>query len=704
MSYHRPKSRTPPPARHRLCAVPRFPEAGARPVRLVLLALLALVAAGCASTGVRLRSVPQTPLSERLKLTARSGPEPSDRTVQLLRVYDLTEATRGDPRPLLDRLQAIIDQEPTADKVYAFAELAFLAGKQAEVYDERIAMDLYGASMMKAYEYLFDPRFEAMRNTYDPQFRGACELYNGALEAVLRMSRRRGELIVGTSTTLRMAGGDCDVSTMLRSTRWQARDIDRFEFVSDYEIQGLKNHYRTHGLGVPLIAVRRSYEGEPAVARHYPTDLSFPVTAFFRPLPSRRNPITGYDSPNRQGVLEFYDPLVTTETTVRRRQVALETDFTTPLAYFLSKPEFHALATVGLLRPDDLLRMRPDRPDPIMGLYMLEPYDPGKIPVVMVHGLWSSPMTWMEMFNDLRSAPQIRDHYQIWFYLYPTGQPFWISAAQLRADLAEARQTLDPYRQEPALDQMVLVGHSMGGLVSRLQTLHSRDDFWGLVADVPLDEIEAEPEVRQRLAEAFYFTPTPSVRRVITIGTPHRGSDFSNQTTQWLMSKLIRLPAMLVQPYQKLYRDNPGRFADGTLLKIETSIDSLSPRNPVFETMLAGQRAPWVTYHNIVGRLPANSLMSRISGTGDGVVHIDSAQVDDAVSELIVQADHSALHAHPAAVLEVRRILLEHLAELRGPAGAAAAASQADRAIHAAGGERRRGRGARLSDRPLLQR
>ena len=690
MTYHGPAFRSGLSGVHRRRRTSRFPTHAAGPVALLVLAVLAVAAGGCASTGVTLRAVPETPLSDRLKLTAQSGPEPSARTLQLLRVYDLMDDVKGDPRPLLEKLQAVIDQEPTAEKAYAFAELAFLAGKQAEVYDEKIAMDLYGASVMKAYEYLFDPRFQATRNPYDPQFRGACELYNGALEAVLRMSHRRGELIVNASRTLQMAGGDCDVSAVLRGTRWQARDIDRFEFVSDYEIQGLKNHYRTHGLGVPLIAVRRSYEGEPAVAKHYPVDLSFPVTAFFRPLPSNHNPITGQPSQNRQGVLEFFDPLTTTETAVASRRVVLESDFTTPLAYFLTKTEFQSLATVGLLRPDELLKMRPDRSDPIMGLYMLEPYEPGKIPVVMVHGLWSSPMTWMEMFNDLRSSPQIRNNYQIWFYLYPTGQPFWISAAQLRADLAEVRHTLDPAGHEPALDQMVLVGHSMGGLVSRLQTLNSRDDLWQLVANVPITSIEADPEVRKKLAEAFHFAPSPSVRRVVTIGTPHRGSDFSNQTTQWLMSKLIRLPAMLVQPYQKLYRDNPGRFVDGTLLKIENSIDSLSPRNPAFEAMLAGQRAPWVTYHNIVGQLPANSFVTRISGTGDGVVHIDSARVDDAVSELIVNADHSTVHAHPAAVLEVRRILLEHLAELRGPAGAAAAASQAAQAIHAAGGERRR--------------
>ena len=75
---------------------------------------------------------------------------------------------------------------------------------------------------------------------------------------------------------------------------------------------------------------------------------------------------------------------------------------------------------------------------------MVEPYDPAKIPVVMVHGLWSSPLTWMEMFNDLRAFPEIRDQFQFWFYLYPTGQPFWISAAEMRKDLEVLHNTLDP--------------------------------------------------------------------------------------------------------------------------------------------------------------------------------------------------------------------------------------------------------------------
>ena len=635
----------------------------------MLAATLIVAAAGCSSTGASLRSVPRNPLSDQLKLATRS-PKPSDRTMQLLRVCNLQEELADDPRPLLAKLQTLIEREPSAEKVYASSEVAYLGAKKAEPHDRKVALQLYGASVMNAYRYLFDGQFAYLRNPYDPQFRSACDLYNEALEGALRLVCESRELVPGHTTTIETAAGNWDINCVLHGSRWRAEDFDHFEFVSNYEIKGLTNHYRTHGLGVPLIAVRRSYPGEPAVAKYYPVDLSFPVTAFLRPIPSNDGPSAG-GTANHKAVLELYDPLATHDTEIAGRLVPLETDLTTPLAYFLSKPELDALPTIGLLRPDELLKMRPDRLDPIMGLYMCQPYEPGKIPVLLVHGLWSSPMTWMEMFNDLRSLPQIRDHYQFWFYLYPTGQPFWISAAQLRRDLDEARVLLDPHREEPALDQMVLVGHSMGGLLSRLQTINSKDDYWNLVSRVPLEQIDAEPQVRRKLRETFFFRPNPSIRRVVTIGTPHRGSYFSNQTTQWLLGKLIRLPQTLVNSQQSLFRDNKDLLADGTLLKIENSIDSLSPDSPFFPVMQANHRMPWVKYHNVIGLVPDDGWINSFLAGSDGVVAQESAHMDDVVSEITVRANHAMIHAHPAAVLEVRRILLEHLTELRGrPVGA----------------------------------
>jgi hypothetical protein len=220
---------------------------------------------------------------------------------------------------------------------------------------------------------------------------------------------------------------------------------------------------------------------------------------------------------------------------------------------------------------------------------------------------------------------------------------------------------------------MVLVGHSMGGLLSDLQTLPSGDDYWKLVSKEPFDQIKADPNVKENMRETFYFQPNPSIRRVVTIGTPHRGSPFSQQTTQWLLEKLIHMPQTLLTSQEKIYRDNPGAFPSGSLLGVKTSIDSLSPSSPIVPPMLSAHRPPWVKYHNIVGDFSMPWYAKPFEQEGDGVVPLDSAKVDYAVSEITVPADHTTIHAHPAAVLEVRRILLEHLSDLRGEQTAARA-------------------------------
>jgi pimeloyl-ACP methyl ester carboxylesterase len=624
-----------------------------RAAPLVGCLLLIFLLTGCGTTKfLTVRRVPKSPLEGPLQLVSYKGPQPSERTEQLLRRYALVDAQKRAPEEVLTTLQNELDREPTPDKVYSFAELAFIAAKRAEHRgDDSKALDYYAASVAHAYLYLFSPNFDRFRNPYDPLFRRACDLYNGSLEGALRLANKRGALQPGKAEVITTGKLQYHVNIVVRGP-WRAEDIERLEFVNDYEIQGgLTNHYHTYGLGVPMIAVRRKdAQSDAPNEKYYPGGLSFATTAFLRVMP----PAQQSDTQVRQCVLELHDPLASSDIQIGGRVAPLETDLTVPLAYFLDSPEFKEtdVATWGLLTPDAVQGVK--------GLYMIEPYDPRRIPVVMVHGLWSSPLTWMEMFNDLRAFPEIRDRYQFWFYLYPTGQPFWESAAQMRETLAEVRQRLDPTDQKPVLDQMVLVGHSMGGLVSRMQTIESGDDFWHILSDRPLTELQADEQSRARLARIVYFHPNPSIKRVITLGTPHQGSDFANAYTRWAGSKLISLPEMMVQLSNKVTRDNPGFFRDTLFLTCSTSIDSLSPSSPVFPVMLNAQRAPWVKYHNIVGVLSNGGFATRFSGEGDGVVSYKSAHADDAESELIVDAEHMSVHRNSKATLEVRRILIEH--------------------------------------------
>jgi hypothetical protein len=275
----------------------------------------------------------------------------------------------------------------------------------------------------------------------------------------------------------------------------------------------------------------------------------------------------------------------------------------------------------------------------------------------------------MEMFNDLRNDPRIRDHYQFWFYLYPSGQPFWYSAAQMREDLAEVRRVCDPQQHLPALDQMVLVGHSMGGLVAKLQTVNSGNAFWETVSEHPFAELKAENEIRDSLARTFFFRPNPSIRRIVTIGTPHRGSHFANDFTSWIGRKAISIPTQLIHGQQRIVAENPHYFHDDNPLDISTSIDSLAPGSAILSRLLQAESAPYLRHHNIVGRVPHDGVVGSVARSllreGDGVVPLASAEFSQAASQVVVPADHTAVHRHPQSILEVRRILLDQLEELR---------------------------------------
>ncbi len=617
-----------------------------------------LFLSGCATQKyVTVRSQPFNPLTETLQLAARSGPQITSRTSSLLRHYALLELYEKDPSGCLTQLQELAMDEKGEEKVYAISEIAYIIGTIAERQGkDGQALDMYSVSVSNAYLYLFCPDLDISRNPYDPQFRGACDLYNSSLEATLRLVSKQGNLKPGNSYRIKTPTKDYDVQVVSRGS-WKDSDFAQLEFCSKYQVSGFDAANVSFGVGVPMIAVRRPHEGNDPTEKYYPEGLSFPVTALLRVTSPTIH--TSRDSQHRHPcVLELHDPLDSTDIQLNSRLVPLQSDLSTPLAYFLDNEKFREQtnSTLGLIDPNKTEKLR--------GIYMLEPFDPNRVPVVMVHGLWSSPLTWMPMFNDLRSFQELRRNYQFWFYQYPTGQPFWISATQMRSDLHELRQTLDPSHQFPVLDNIVLVGHSMGGLVSRMQTVESGEEFWRVLSDKPFTSLRGDETELQRLAAALYFHPNPSIKRVVTIGTPHRGSDYANDATRWLGRKLIKLPTSLTEMGNSLIRQNPGVFQNTELLTTTTSIDSLSPQSPIFPAMLRAPRAPWVRYHNIIGVIPQSSWLSASDEPSDGVVGVQSAMMDDVVSEILVESKHQDIHAKPRAILEVRRILVEHLREL----------------------------------------
>ncbi len=373
---------------------------------------------------------------------------------------------------------------------------------------------------------------------------------------------------------------------------------------------GLATSRNQYGLGVPLMGVRETdpkKEDRPAQERFYPPEMAFPLTAFLVPNSRLRDPTENVNEV-RKCTLELIDP-------VRRRTVgqppaviALETDLTTPLAYMWSRTDLERYRWSGLLRPEQALQRA--------NLMMLRPYEPGKIPVVMVHGLISSPLAWIPMLNELLRDPAIQDKYQFMLYMYPTGVPIPIAAAGLRDALSQAKMMFNPDDRDPAFDRMVLLGHSMGGILSHLMVVSSGDQLWRLYSDRSFDEILGPNNVLAELRRLLIFEPLPFVSRVVFLASPHRGSDLSRRMVGRVSAGLINDPDYIQKLLYQLVKENPDAFDRRRFRRLPTSIETLEPNSPILMAILAMKPGPEVVLHSIIGSLRPGPR----DQTTDGVV------------------------------------------------------------------------------------
>jgi hypothetical protein len=299
-------------------------------------------------------------------------------------------------------------------------------------------------------------------------------------------------------------------------------------------------------------------------------------------------------------------------------------------------------------------------------LEILQPHEPGRIPVVFIHGLASDEGTWFDLVNELRAWPEFHRRFEPWVFHYPTGTAFMRSAARLRAELRRAVETLDPEGLDPALKNMVLVGHSMGGLHAKLQVVASGNAIWESVACEPFDRLDLDPPVRKFVRETYFFEPLPFVNRVVCIATPHRGSILASLGVGRLASVSARPSPQLKALHEEVIRRNPGAFRPDFERRVPSTVDILEPDSLTLQALELLRPPCWVTVHSIVG----NGHVSLTGGRDDCVVSTQSAHTVGAVSEIMVPATHTKVHHHPLTVAEVQRILVQHLQETELAAGA----------------------------------
>jgi pimeloyl-ACP methyl ester carboxylesterase len=292
------------------------------------------------------------------------------------------------------------------------------------------------------------------------------------------------------------------------------------------------------------------------------------------------------------------------------------------------------------------------------GLFMLGPHRAGHIPLVLVHGTASSPARWAEMVNELANDPRLFDRYDIWFFMYNTGNPIAYSAMLLRDALTKTVAEIDPDGKDPGLKQMIVMGHSQGGLLTKMTAIDSSRGLWSF--SLPPEELDVSAETRDMLTRALIIKPLPFVKRVIFVATPHRGSYQALGLLGALGAWLVNLPGRLTKmSVDFLTLQKQGVFLGSTNGGIPTSIDNMNPNNLFIKNLLAIPIADGVIANSII----AVDSDAPLSDVGDGVVKYMSAHIDGVESEKIIRSSHS-VQGNPETILEVKRILHEHVKDL----------------------------------------
>jgi len=636
---------------------------------------------GC-STPVGVKRVGTTEAHRLLTANAISTGTPSVNSLYVLSRLDLLARFEEDPEGALAELHAGLQPEGDEERFFALAELSFLhaeqrkrswrmkgqlckaqKGRECPTDDRRRQRaeedkqrSYHLAAAVYAYALLFpEDQSDVVLDPADPRSRLTYDLYNhGLAEGLLSPD---GEVMEVSSSRRQLPFGVVDIAFVSADVSVGGYRLEHFVPTVKLGIRGLRNRYRRPGIGVSLAASLAKAEGRPLAlgASRLPPRLKVPTTAFLRLEEPRHGLVTG----SLRGQLEVHMQAQAETITVNGKEQRLEVEPTVALAYLLEGSQAYGLEIAGFLR--SALRTYLPQGQAQDGLILLQLPSRDRIPVVLVHGTASSPARWAELLNELAADPVLRKRYQVWFFAYDTGNPVAYSGGRLREALRHLVHELDPEGQAPALQQMVVIGHSQGGLLTKLTAIDSGTRFWDNLSKVPLDDLAMEPETRELFRQSLFVTPLPFVKRVVFISTPHRGSYQAALRLGRLASWLVTLPGDLSQRALTTITQNQDKLLTQQLEKLPTSVDNMNPSHPFIKTLASIPVAEGIKAHSIIPVLGEGPP----SGGNDGVVAYDSAHIDGVESELVVRFGHS-VQGHPKAIEEIRRILTDHLNESEG--------------------------------------
>ncbi len=404
---------------------------------------------------------------------------------------------------------------------------------------------------------------------------------------------------------------------------------------------------KREGYGATLVGIRHKTQERADEMKYFsPKGLHLPVTLTITGTREK-----GRGESRRTVVsLAMFDPTRRTSLRVGGHNVPLAGNFSAPMLMMLDGRNEALEGLFGFLNAKKRAKEA--------GIYLLEPYDPNRIPVVLTHGLISVPIIWREIVPELLSEPEIAKRYQIFAFTYPSSYALVESAELFRNELKALREKYDPNGRDPLSRNMVAMGHSMGGMLTHMLVTDFGDNIWKEFSDVPFDQFPFEPGAKKIAHDLAFFDYDKAVRRAVFISTPHRGANMAKSSIAGLASQLVALPKNMLIESASLMQMQMQSSQD---LKVDlkkkiTSVQSLRPDSPIVLAMDKSPFKPGVIYHSIIGdRGKGDSPNS-----SDGVVDYWSSHLDGAASELIVPTNHKAYH-DPKAIEELKRILRIHV-------------------------------------------
>lgn len=521
-------------------------------------------------------------------------------------------------------------------------------------------LQMLDRSIRYSYAYLFKTERHPDQRIFDNRQVQVRDFYNQATAKLLMLSSTQRP--ANTSDEDFDIGHNKYITDFKDYPQLQNKKIE--DFISSYNLNfsGLRSINRRDGFGAEFVTVlprptlpeenkyildplRHKFKDTINPNIHTPQYLATTISIEPKPNTSLKDLLN-----NAPLLIKLNDPYQKENIIVEGKSYPLAANFSAPYGLWLAHNNLGRAAYLSLIDRDQQLIMP--------HLYMLEPYNPNKQIIVLVHGLASSPEAWVRLTNDIMGDKVLREHYQVWQVFYSTNMPIIESRYQIYSILTQAFGELD--QNSPSAKDAMLIGHSMGGVISRLLVSKAdiSKDAFKLIKSRELKKHNKDPIVLERLQ----IQPIQNFDRAIFLASPHRGTEYADLWFTRAARKIIRLPGAFLGAVADSFQGeiNPKDFikqVDNGL--IQNGPSDLSYKSKFMQLTKNIMPKSGLEYHSVIGNMTSNTNPNIIT---DGIVPYKSAHLDGAESEKIVHGGHS-IQETPEAVLELRRILRLHLIE-----------------------------------------